>query len=918
MTTNIKSTLWYQQNSDVVAQQLTVDPAHGISTAEAQQRLTQYGPNKMAEPPKEPGWKAFLGQYKDYMQIILVVAAVVSFVIVGDVGTAVLLGGLTVLNAVIGLRQEAKAEESLAALQNMLKAKAQVRRDGEVIEIPAEEVVPGDIVMFEAGDRAPADGRLLVAASLEIEESALTGESTPVAKNTDPVPGVDVPLGDRHCMAFMNCSVTRGRGEMIVTATGMETEVGHIAGMLSETEPVKTPLQKQLDKLTIILAIIAGVALVLIVLMGLAQGQTFQTLFVVGVAMAVSAIPTGLPAVVTLLLSLGTRELAQRKAIVKQLPAVETLGSTSAICSDKTGTLTLNKMTAREVIVPGFRFTVTGEGYSTQGQIRRVAGNTVDLDPYMLPLALCTDAVLDGEELVGDPTEGALIVLAEKQGIDVNLTRHSYPRVAEIPFDSDYKFMTTFHHMTNEAGQPVVRAYIKGAPDILIKRASYIHSPQGEIIEAADSRPQLQAFNEELAAKGQRVLVVAQKDFDPATFNPDGDLMAEMQDLTLLALVGMVDPPRPEARAAIAECKRAGIQVRMITGDHAMTAAAIGRELGITGKAVTGAEFAAMSDEQATHKLDEIGVIARVAPEDKVRLVKLLHGKENVVAMTGDGVNDAPALKTADIGVAMGITGTEVSKEAARMILTDDNFATIVGAVEYGRTLYDNLIKYVRFQLATLVGFILSFLGAGLFGIAAGVPFNPVQVLWLNYFVDGPIGFSLGFSKPEPDMMDRKPRLVNTPIITTSLALRLLYQGLAMTVGTLGVRVWAEGVYGSAVVAATMSLTAFSLFHIFNGLSNQDQRQTVFTRDTLDDRRTLGMYGLALLFIILATESNLLSRILETTSLSFEQWMICLGIALSLLVLEEILKFILRHKDRGRAKSAKSTDGTLHPATGRA
>ncbi len=895
-TANAKNNNWYQQSIDDATQKLGVDPAQGLNVTEAQQRLEQYGPNKMAEPPKEPGWKAFLRQYKDYMQIILVIAGVISYIVVGDEATAVLLLGLTVLNAVMSLRQEAKAEESLAALQDMLKAAARVRRDGEVMEIPAEEVVPGDIAMFEAGDLVPADGRLTVAASLEIEESALTGESVPSPKNIAPVSGANVALGDQSCMAFMNCSVTRGRGEMLVTATGMETEVGRIAGMLNEAEEGKTPLQKQLDKLTIILASIAGVALILVVLLGLAQGQTFNTLFVVGVAMAVSAIPTGLPAVVTLLLSLGTRELAQRKAIVKQLPAVETLGSTSAICSDKTGTLTVNKMTAREVIIPGFRFTVTGEGYSTEGKIRRVAGQNIDLDPYIHPLALCTDAVLDGEELVGDPTEGALIVLAEKQGVDVELTRQTYPRIAEIPFDSDYKFMATFHNVVNNAGQSVVRAYIKGAPDVLINRARYYRSQQGELIDAIDGRPQLHTLNEELASKGLRVLVVAQRDFDSSTFDIHSDLMAEMKDLTLLAMVGMVDPPRPEARDAITQCKRAGIQVRMITGDHAVTASAIARELGIEGKAITGARFAAMSDEQLSRELDEIGVIARVAPEDKVRLVRMLQQKQNVVAMTGDGVNDAPALKTADIGVAMGITGTEVSKEAAKMILTDDNFATIVGAVEYGRTLYANLLKYVRFQLATLVGFILSFLGAGLFGIAGGIPFNPFQVLWLNYFIDVPIGLSLGFGKAEPDVMDRKPRPVNAPIVSTGLAFRLLYQGLVMTIGVLAVRPWAEQMYGSAAVALTMSLTVFSFYHLINGLENQNQHRTIFTLDTLNDRRILGLYGMGLLFMILATESNLLNRILGTTSLTFQQWMISFGISLILLVLEESLKFFLRRR----------------------
>ncbi|MGH6729815.1 MAG: cation-translocating P-type ATPase, partial [Sphingomicrobium sp.] len=542
-----------------------------------------------------------------------------------------------------------------------------------------------------------------------------------------------MPLGDRICMAYMNTSVTRGRGEMIVTATGMGTEIGHIADMLAKTEADKTPLQKQLDGLSKIIAMIAGIALALVVLIGLARGESLDTLFITGVALAVAAIPTGLPAVVTALLSIGTREIARRNAIVKRLPAVETLGSTSAICSDKTGTLTLNKMTARELAIPGqHRFTVSGEGYRTEGEIKHVGGSHIDLDPYLLPMILCADAVLDGDNLIGDPTEGALIVLAAKGGLDVEETRRSYPRIAEVPFDSEYKFMATFHEMTNNRGEPVVRCYVKGAPDVLISRGGFYRAPDGGVIPVTDENRSLALeANDRLAENGERVMVVAERDFDSASFNPGGELVGLVQDLTLLAMVGIVDPPRPEAKAAIAECRNAGIRVRMITGDHATTAAAIAGELGIEGRAITGAAFAAMSDDELLEQLPQIGVIARVAPEDKVRLVQLLKRSNNVVAMTGDGVNDAPALKTADIGVAMGITGTEVSKEAAVMILTDDNFATIVNAVEYGRGLYDNLLKYLRFQMSTLVAYIAIFIGAGIFAIAGGVPLTPLQILWV-------------------------------------------------------------------------------------------------------------------------------------------------------------------------------------------
>jgi P-type Ca2+ transporter type 2C len=880
-----------------VARDLGVDPALGLSAEEARSRLQSHGANRLAGGTKEPGWRAFLRQYSDFMQLILLGAALVNQLVTGDTGTTVVLAGLTVFNAVIGLRQESKAEESVKALSQMMKTIARVRRDGQAVEIDAEELVPGDVVLVEAGNRVPADARVSLAATLEIEEAALTGESLPVGKSIQPVPGEDVPLGDRTCMAYMNTSVTRGRGELIVTATGMDTEIGHIADMLANTETSKTPLQKQLDSLSKIIAAIAAVALVVVVLLGLARGESFDTLFITGVALAVAAIPTGLPAVVTALLSMGTREIAERNAIVKRLPAVETLGSTSAICSDKTGTLTLNKMTARELIIPGQnRFTVSGEGYSTEGAISHVGGQRLDLDPYLLPMVLCADAVLDGESLIGDPTEGALIVLGAKGGLDIEETRRTLPRVAEVPFDSDYKFMATFHEMTGDDGRPFVRCYVKGAPDVLIARATTIRHPDGSLVPITDDNRHLAVVaNDQIAEAGERVMVVAQRDLDPAVITSGGNLIDQVQELTLLAMVGIVDPPRPEARVAIAECHSAGIQVRMITGDHATTAAAIARELGIEGRAVTGTEFAAMSDEQLLVELDEIGVVARVAPEDKVRLVRLLKEKGHVVAMTGDGVNDAPALKTADIGVAMGITGTEVSKEAAVMILTDDNFATIVGAVSFGRTLYDNLLKYLRFQMSTLVAYIAIFIGAGIIGIADGAPLNPLQILWLNMVVDIPLAIALGFDQPARGLMARPPRPVGDPVLSRNNWYRLLAQGAVMTVGALAAYQIGDEMDG-AVVASTMLLTALSLFHVAGALLSRDQRNTVFDRDALPGVTQLRRYALALLAIVLVTSLDFLQRIFGTTALSFTQWCICAGIAGSIVVAEELIKLVIRHR----------------------
>ena len=881
---------WYGRTTVDVAQALQVTLERGLTATEVKQRLAKFGPNRLAAGKKESAIAAFVRQYKDFMQIVLLAAAIINLLITRDAGTSLVLAGLTVFNAVIGLRQEAKAEESVRALAQMLKTVARVRRDGQAVEVDASELVPGDVVLVEAGNRVPADGRICVAATLEIEEAALTGESLPVAKSTETVAGQDIPLGDRTCMAYLNTSVTRGRGELIVTATGMSTEIGHIAHLLAGTEADKTPLQKQLDSLSKIIAGIAGLALVLVVLLGLIRGQSFDQLFITGVALAVAAIPTGLPAVVTALLSIGTREIARRHAIVKRLPAVETLGSTSVICSDKTGTLTLNKMTARELAIPGqHRFTVTGEGYSTVGEIKHVGGQRIDLDPYLLPMVLCVDAVLDGENLIGDPTEGALIVLAAKGGLDIDETRRSFPRVAEVPFDSDYKFMATFHEMDG-----VIRCYVKGAPDVLISRATSYRAPDGAAVPVTDENRSLATDgNDRLAAAGQRVMVVAQRDLSPSSFDAGGDLIELVRDLTLLAMVGIVDPPRPEAKAAIAECRAAGIRVRMITGDHATTAAAIAAELGISGKAISGTEFAATPDEQLLRQLPEIGVIARVAPEDKLRLVRLLKQSGNIVSMTGDGVNDAPALKAADIGVAMGITGTEVSKEAAVMILTDDNFATIVKAVEYGRGLYDNLLKYLRFQMSTLVAYIAIFLGAGILGIAGGVPLNPLQILWINMVVDIPIAIALGFDEPTPGLMRRRPRPVAAPVLSGPDWIRLCLQGLIMTVGSLVAYQIGES-RGGPVVGATALLTTLSLFHLAAGLLSRNQTDTIFRRAAIPGRAQLRRYGIALLAIIAVTLLDPFNKIFGTTELSLSLWVTCVLLALSLVVVEEIVKFAIR------------------------
>src|SRR3954464_9019699 len=614
-TPTTEAPVWHVLSTESTTRELDVEPERGLTSEEAAARLQRYGPNRFAETKTEPRWHAFLRQYRDPMQIVLLAAGVISIYPVKQPGTGIMILLLTLLNAVLGLNQEGKAAAAVAALAKMMIVKARVRRDGALAQVPAEQLVPGDVVAIEAGDVVPADGRVLATATLEVAEAALTGESLPVGKDVEPVAAPDAPLGDRTDMVYMNTNVTRGSGEFVVTATGMGTEVGHISGMLQHQEDSKSPLTVQLEKLTKQLVTIAGLALVASVVINMARGQSFTDVFTVAVAFSIAAIPTGLPAVVTTILSRGTRLLADANAIVKRLRSTETLGATSAICSDKTGTLTLNQMTAVELTIPGRRYKVSGSGYSTDGQIKHAGGEPdVPLEQFMFPLALACDAVLtDAGEMIGDPTEGALVVLAEKGGLDLELTRECYPRVAQLPFDTAYKLMATFHRMTDDAGRDVVRCFVKGAPDQLLARASSHLDPSLATVAVDDAfTARYLAENERLAEQGLRVMATARRDFDPSGFDPGADLLELMGDLTLLALVGIVDPPRRAARPAIAPAHAAGIQVRMITGDHAITAKAIARELGIEGRAITGAQFAELSDEQADAEIDDIGVIARV------------------------------------------------------------------------------------------------------------------------------------------------------------------------------------------------------------------------------------------------------------------------------------------------------------------
>ncbi len=889
------SKAWHALSIDDTLAAQQVDAVKGLSSAEVEARRAKVGPNEFTAQETESRWHAFLRQYADAMQIVLLVAGILSIFPVKQVPTGVMLILLTVLNAYLGLSQEGKAAAAVAALQKMMVVRARVRRDGELREIPSQELVPGDVVSFEAGDLVTADGRIISAATLEIDEAALTGESLPSSKDVDAV-AEDAPLGDRHGMAYMNTNVTRGSGQMVVVATGMTTEVGHISGMLQVAEDEETPLTRQINTLTNQLLVIAGLALLASISIGyFIRGDSFDTLFVTAIAFAVSAIPSGLPAVITTILSYGTQQLAKAHAIVKQLRSVETLGSTSAINSDKTGTLTLNQMTAVEMAIPGRRYTISGTGYGIEGIIERVGGDTdVPLDAFLLPCVLAADAVVKDGGLIGDPTEGALVVLAEKGGVSAIATREAYPRVATLPFDAAYKMMATFHAMKDERGHDVIRAFVKGAPDQLLARGTTVITPDLSGVSRVDDAMKQRYLdeNERLGSKGLRVMATGRKDFDPKTFDAKADMLPLLDGMTLLALVGIVDPPRPAAKVSIADAHSAGIQVRMITGDHAVTAEAIARDLGIPGRAITGAEFRAMSDDEALAQLDDIGVIARVTPEDKVHLVDLLRMKGHIVAMTGDGVNDAPALKKADIGVAMGITGTEVSKEAANMILTDDDFSTIVKAVELGRGLYDNLKKYIRFQVGLLIGYIFTFLGSSILNVLGGVPFFPLQTLFMNFTIQVFQAVGLGYGKPSIGLMERKPRPSNEALLGRRLLYWLTVAGGVMGLSTLAVLSWSNNTYHDDVVARTMGMITFSVSNVAFSFVTKDERHSVFSLDVMGDRPFLYATLASIVFILLIPNFDFFNRILDTTSLTLEQWVICLVAGLLILVVGEVRKLV--------------------------
>jgi len=873
---------WHAQDAAAACAHHSTDPARGLAAEAARGRLARFGENRLPEKPPRSKWLAFLDQFKSLLILVLVGAAGLAGA-VGDFKDAVVILIVVLFNALLGFWQEHRAEATLAALKKMLAPVARVRRAGQVEEITARALVPGDIVLLEAGDRVPADGRLVVTHNVEIDEAALTGESHAVGKDAAARVAASAPLAERINMAFMNTVLTRGRAELLVTGTGMATEMGRLSDMLAEAEPGPTPLQVQLDALGKRLAIIAGVVIALILALGMARGDPVVDLLLTSIALAVAAIPEGLPAVVTVTLAIGMHRMAQHRAIVKKLAAVETLGCTTVICSDKTGTLTLNQMTARAVVFLGRRFTVSGEGYGAAGEIGAEDGGTVpDFAPLLQPAALANDSRIRDGHLIGDPTEGALLALAAKGGAQAETLALHSPRIAEIPFDSAHKFQATFHH-----DGEVVRMYVKGAPDVLLGRAT---REPGENGEAALDTGFWRAENERLAERAMRVLAVAGKSIAARDFDPAGDLMAHARELTFIGLIGIIDPPRPEAREAIALCHRAGIQVKMITGDHKLTAAAIAHELGLQGEVLEGRELDGMSPQQLAERIDHVAVFARVAPEHKVRIVRALKAKGHVAAMTGDGVNDAPALKNADIGVAMGITGSEVTKEAATMVLTDDNFATIVRAVKEGRAIYDNIVKFVRFQLSTNMGAIQTVLGAGLMGLPT--PFTAIQILWINIIMDGPPAMSLGVEPARHGVMQDPPRATEARILTRGRLFRLFVYGLTMAVGTLALFRYAQP--QGETYALTLAFTTFVLFQFFNVFNARNEHGTAFNRQFFSNRWLWLLLAAVLALQALVVHWAPAQAVFRTSDLSLADWALAAAVASSVLFLDEARKALAR------------------------
>ncbi len=877
---------YYNKSIGDIEASLKTDVSSGLMDADVLKAREEYGENRLQEKEGKTLLKMIIEQVSDFMIIILIIASILS-IVAGEAKDGIIILGIVVLNAVLGITQERKASNALAALKSMAAPKAKVIRNGKIDLIDSKDLVPGDVVQLESGDYVPADLVLTESVNMKIDESALTGESVSVDKVTGVVE-LDAPIGDRVNSAFMSTIVTYGRGSGIVTGTGMNTEIGKIATMLNETEEGKTPLQEKLANFGKMLGILCIIVCVIIFGLGIYRGEPLLEVFMTAISLAVAAIPEGLPAVVTVVLAMGVTRMVSRHAIMKNLGAVETLGSTTVICTDKTGTLTQNKMTVLKLYDGEEEWQVSGTGYGFDGQITSDMNKDASVIERLLQVAvLCNDAQIKDEEVIGDPTEGALIVLAAKGGFDQEEQSKLYPRLAEFPFDSDRKLMSTKHLID---GQHYM--FTKGAPDVALSRCSKILI-NGEVRDINDEdKERIMAKNTSYAENALRVLAYAYKAVDEAS-----DLLNEEQDLVFVGLSCMIDPPREEAKEAVKLCKKAGIRVVMITGDHIVTASAIAMELGIIeseDQALEGAKINDYSEEDFREKVKTTSVFARVSPEHKVRIVETVKSNGDIAAMTGDGVNDAPALKRADIGIAMGITGTDVSKEAADMILTDDNFASIVDAVEEGRIIYSNIRKFVGFLLSCNVGEIFIIFIAMLSGWA--VPLVPIQLLWINLITDSFPAFALGLEEGEKDIMDQQPRDPKEPIVDRAMKIALVFQSVGLTVAVLGSYrlgfIMAGDIPAEAqlTVARTFCFTTLILGEMLRAYSARSEHKSLFSLKILSNKYLNYSVAGAILLLFIVVYVPFLQPIFSTTALTLGQLGIAAGLSLVPLFFGEIAK----------------------------
>jgi len=856
---------WYQMTEDELYKELKTD-RNGLSADESRKRVSQYGHNRLEEKPGKSPLLIFFEQFTNILILILIVAAVIS-AFIGDLTDTMVILAIVLLNAVIGFFQEYRAERALAALKKLEIPAATIIRDGKHQQIPATEIMPGDIVVLTAGEIVPADIRLIESPNLMIDESSLTGESTPVEKSTNII-SEETSLADRRNMTFKGTVITYGRGVGVVVTTGMSTELGRIAYLLQETEKIKTPLQIKLDVMGKRLAVAALLLCLIIFIAGIWRGESLQLMSLTAISLAVAAIPESLPAVITIVLALGAYRMSKVNALIRKLPAVETLGCVTAICSDKTGTLTQNKMKVE--------FIYDGKELKKKWNL-----DTSDMNLIFKAMTLCNDASIDSDKGIGDPTEIALLKAASEIGIHKNELEKSYPRINEIPFDSFKKRMTTIN--SSPDNQEIYLTFMKGSVDSVLDISSIDSNMKEQILRE----------NEKMAADGIRVLALAYREIEK------GMPLSEVEKgLTFLGLVGMIDPPREEAYEAVKICMKAGIVPIMITGDHPITAQAIAKRLGITnenGQIITGRDMELLEPAHLNSLLSSVRVFARVSPEDKIRIVTSLKDKGHIVAMTGDGVNDAPALKKADIGIAMGITGTDVSKEASDIILRDDNFATIVKAVYEGRVIYDNIRKFIRYMLSTNSGEILTMFFALMIGMP--LPILPIQILWINLVTDSFPALALGVEPAEKNVMNRPPRDPKESIFARGLWQHIIWVGLLMSFGTLGVMAWGLK-YDDLDHARSMVFFTLAGFQMFHVMAIRSERESIFTVGLLSNKALLGAVVLTFILQLMITYIPILQRIFKTAPLSAVELIICIAISFSVFIAVEVEKAYFRLKSR--------------------